>query len=58
MEKADRAVLPNSLKPVDWEEVERKFRAWYAENYQALELGGTGDLVALISALNAASAKR
>ena len=50
--------LPESLRPIDWEAVEAAFRDWYAENLHALELGGTGDLVGLVSALNAASAKR
>jgi len=56
--EADRPTLPPSLQPIDWETVEAAFRDWYAKNLHALELGGTGDLVALVSALNAASAKR
>jgi hypothetical protein len=55
---ADRPTLPDSLHPVDWTAVEDAFRDWYARNYSALEVGGTGDLVGLVSALNAASAKR
>lgn len=56
--KADRPALPESLRPIDWEVAEGAFRDWYARNLHALELGGTGDLVGLVSALNAASENR
>jgi hypothetical protein len=42
------------LRPIDWEAVEEAFRAWQARNNHALELGGTGDLVDLVSVLKAA----
>jgi hypothetical protein len=51
-------ILPDSLLPIDWNAVEDAFRDWYARNLHALELGGTGDLVTLLLALNAASVKR
>lgn len=53
-----RVDLPSSLQPIDWEAVERAFRDWYAENLHALELGGVGDLVGLLSVLNAAYPNR
>lgn len=58
LDKRDMAALPDSIQPVDWDAVEVAFRDWYARNLHALELGGTGDLVTLVSALSAASAKR
>jgi hypothetical protein len=52
---ADRPTLPRELVPKDWEAIEAAFRGWYAENLHALEMGGVGDLVALVAALKAAS---
>ena len=49
--------LPKEIRPIDWDAVESAFRAWQGRNSHALELGGTGDLVDLVSALNAAIAK-
>jgi len=49
--------LLEKLEPVHRREVERAFRAWMANNDQALSIGGTGDLVELVFALKAAIAK-